>query len=109
MANPYQGSKEFSRPWDAVFEAAKRSIARFPKMVLLAADPTTGRVAVAQGITLRANAASIVIDVGHVSSQRTIVRVWSAVPVPYDPFGRNRSNVKEILSAIEQELAGVIA
>lgn len=106
MPQPYEDVLEYDQPWEAVFEAAQRAVRRLPKMVLLVADPTTGRIAVMQGITLRSFGATILIDVGHVSAGQTRVRVWSHIAGLHDLMNKNRSNVNEILVAIDEELTG---
>jgi hypothetical protein len=106
MPQPYETVVEFEHAWDAVFEATQRAIGRVPKMVLLAADRSTGRIAVMRAFSLMIHAVTIVIDVGHVAPTRSRVRVWAAVAALQDFFGMNRRVVKQVLEAIEEELAG---
>jgi hypothetical protein len=109
MPQPYERVVEFEHPWDAVFEGAQRAIGRVPKMVLLSADRPTGRIAAMRAFSLMIHSVTIVIDVGHVGPARTRLRVWAAVAALQDFFGMNRRVVKQVLAAIEQELAGAAA
>lgn len=106
MPQPYEKVVEVDHPWDVVFEAVQRAIGRLPRMVLLAADRSTGRIAVMRAFTAMIHAITIVIDVGHVPPTRSRVRVWAAVNALQDAFGFNRRVVNKVLAAIEEELAG---
>jgi len=106
MPQPYERVVELEYPWDAVFETAQRAIERMPRMILLAADRSTGRIAVMRAFTAMIHAVTIVIDVGHVAPVRTRVRVWAAVAALQDFLGFNRRIVNKVIAAIEEGLAG---
>jgi hypothetical protein len=105
MPLTYEEVAEFPHPWQVVFDAVQRALPRLRRHVLQWADAPTGRIlAMKENSFLAYDGARFVIDVGHVSSHVTRVRVWSHLQWFVDTFGRNKRNVKRILSAIGQEL-----
>ena len=104
MRRTYEQVEELPGPWERVFRAQQDALARLPRFTVLAADPTTGRIAATKGLTLYSWGFTIVVDVGHVDADRSVVRVWSESHSLGAPRRWHRSHVDAIFRTIRSEL-----
>ena len=104
MPQTYEQVEEFPFPWERVFHAAQVAIPRLPRMVVRAADRTTGRVVASKGMSLVAWGETIIVDVGYRDLDRTAVRVWTETNSWWAPLAVLRSTVEGILRTMRSEL-----
>jgi hypothetical protein len=90
----------FALPWETVWQATLNAIPTVPKMKVGSADPSSGRILVNKGFSMKSWGEDITVDVFQPSPGQSTVRVHSQVKAQLVDWGVNKANVEAIIGAV---------
>lgn len=94
----------FALPWEQVWQTTLNAIPTVPKMTVGQADPSSGRIQVNKGFSMKSWGEDITVDVFQPTPGQSTVRVHSQVKAQLVDWGVNKANVEAILGAVSQAL-----
>jgi hypothetical protein len=100
MGMSAQREQAFALPWETVWQATLNAIPTVPKMKVGQADPSTGRILVNKGFSMKSWGEDITVDVFQPSPGQSAVRVHSQVKAQLVDWGVNKANVEAIMGAV---------